>query len=136
MPFNPEVTTVNQKLQFGAESTSALGTNVAATKLILCYDLQWGPMADVKMYSGTGRKYPSAQIENSEWVEGTVGGYLDYNCIIYLLAGGMGSVSPVAPGASATAKDWGYIPPLTGSLLPQTDFIQPSESVRARQPSY
>src|SRR5258708_4159054 len=117
MPFNPEVTTINQKLQFGAESTSALGTNVAATKLILCYDLQWGPMADVKMYEGTGRKYPAAQIENSEWVEGTLGGYLDYNGIVYLLASTMGSVSPVAHGASTTAKDWVYIPPLTGTIV-------------------
>src|SRR5260221_1507566 len=136
MPFNPEVTTVNQKLQFGAESTSALGRNVAATKLILCYDLQWGPMADVKMYSGTGRKYDAAQIENSEWVEGTVGGYLDYNGIIYLLAGAMGSVSPVAHGASTTAKDWVYIPPLTGSIMPQPYTIEQGDSIRARRASY
>src|SRR5260221_9445345 len=136
MPWNPEVTTINQKLQFGAESTSALGVTVPANRLILCYDLQWGPMADVKMYSGTGRKYDAAQIENSEWVEGTVGGYLDYNCIVYLVAGAMGSVSPVAHGASTTAKDWVYIPPLTGSIVPQTYSIEQGDSVRARKASY
>src|SRR5260221_2709917 len=136
MPFNPEVTTANQKLQFGAESTSALGTNVAASKLILCYDLQWGPMADVKMYEGTGRKYPAAQIENSEWVEGTLGGYLDYNGIVYLLASTMGSVSPVAHGASTTAKDWVYIPPLTGTIVPQTYTIEQGDAVRARKANY
>src|SRR5260221_654750 len=136
MPWNPEVTTINQKLQFGAESTSALGTTVPANRLILCYDLQWGPMADVKMYSGTGRKYDAAQIENSEWVEGTVGGYLDYNGIIYLLAGAMGSVSPVAHGASTTAKDWVYIPPLTGSIVPQPYTIEQGDSIRARRASY
>src|SRR5438132_1649023 len=82
MPFNPHNSTINQHLQFGAESTSNLGVNVAANKLILCYDIQWGPMADIKMYEGTGRKYPSSQIENSEWVERTLAGkhfnyYLD-----------------------------------------------------------
>src|SRR5260221_2409600 len=136
MPFSPEVTSVNQKLQFGAESTSNLGVNVAATKLILCYDLQWGPMADVKMYEATGRKYRAAQIENSEWVEGTLGGYLDYNGIVYLLASTMGSVSPVAHGASTTAKDWVYTPPLSGTIVPQTYTIEQGDAVRARKVNY
>jgi hypothetical protein len=137
MPFNPELSSINQRLQFGAESTSNLGVNVPANKLIQCYDLQWGPMANVNMYSGTGRKYPSAQIENSEWVEGTLGGELDYNGIIYLLAGTMGSVSPVAHGASAVAKDWIYTPPLTGSIVPQTYTIEHGDSaVRARKANY
>ena len=137
MPWSPEQSTINQKLQFGAESTSALGTNVAAGKLLLCYDLQWGPMADIKMYEGTGRKYPATQIENSEWVEGTLGGTLDYNGIIYLLASTMGSVSPVAHGASTTAKDWVFTPPLTGSIVPQTYTIEQGDpNVRARKVNY
>src|SRR5450759_1225277 len=100
MTFVHEIVTIHQHLQFGAESTTSLGVNVAANKLINCFDIQWGPMADIKMYEATGRKYPSAQIENSEWTEGTVGGELDYNGIIYLLAGAMGSASPAAHGAS------------------------------------
>jgi len=136
MPFNPEVTTINQKLQFGAESTSSLGVNVAASKLLQCYDIQWGPMADIKMYEATGRKYPLIQIENSEWVEGTLGGVLDYNGIIYLLAGTMGSVSPVAHGASTTAKDWVFTPPLTGTIVPQTYTIEQGDAVRAHKVNY
>ena len=136
MPWNPEVSTINQTLQFGAENTSALGTNVAATKLINCYDIQWGPMADVKMYEATGRKYPTSQIENSEWVEGTVAGTLDYNGIIYMLASTMGSVTPTAHGASATAKDWVFTPPLTGSIVPQTYTIEQGDSVRAHKANY
>src|SRR6266704_5066262 len=137
MPYSPELTTINQRLQFGAESTSALGTNVPANKLIQCFDLQWGPMADVKMYEATGRKYPATQIENSEWVEGTLGGTLDYNGIIYLLAGTMGSVTPIAHGASTVAKDWIYTPPVTGSIVPQTYTIEHGDSsVRARKANY
>jgi len=137
MPYTPQITTINQHLQFGAESTSALGTNVAANKLINCFDIQWGPMADVKMYEATGRKYPGAQIENSEWVEGTVGGELDYNGIIYLLAGAFGTASPIAHGASATAKDWVFTPPLTGSITPQTYTIEQGDTVvRARKANY
>lgn len=137
MTWNPELTSANQHIQFGAESTSNLGVNVPANKLIQCFDLQWGPMADVKMYEATGRKYPTAQIENSEWVEGTLGGELDYNGIIYLLASTMGSVNPVAHGASAVAKDWIYVPPLTGSIVPQTYSIEQGDTaVRARKASY
>jgi len=136
MAWTQEISTVNQRLQFGAESTSALGVTVPANRLIQCFDLQWGPMADVKMYEATGRKYPSAQIENSEWVEGTVGGYLDYNCIIYLLSGTMGSISPIAHGASAVAKDWVWSPPLSGSVVPQPYTIEQGDSVRARRASY
>src|SRR5258708_2344842 len=136
MAWTQEISTINQRLQFGAESTSALGTNVAANRLIQCFGIQWGPMADVKMFEPTGRKYPSAQIENSEWVEGTLTGYLDYNCIIYLLASTMGSISPVAHGASTTAKDWVFIPPLTGSIVPQTYSIEQGDTVRARKASY
>src|SRR5258706_5399841 len=137
MPYSPELTTINQRLQFGAESTTALGTNVPANKLIQCFDLQWGPMADVNMYSATGRKYPTAQIENSEWVEGTLSGELDYNGIIYLLASTMGTASPVAHGASAVAKDWIYTPPLTGSIVPQTYTIEHGDTaVRARKANY
>src|SRR5258708_36145880 len=105
MAWTQEITTINQRLQFGAESTSALGVTVPANRLIQCFDLQWGPMADVKMYEPTGRKYPSAQIENSEWVEGTLGGYLDYNCIIYLLAGGGRSGPPAPQGARSHPHD-------------------------------
>src|SRR6266496_436531 len=105
MPWTPERSSINQRLQFGAESTSSLGTNVAATKLLQCFDVVLGPMADVMMYSPTGRKYPSSQIENSEWVEGTLGGTLDYNGLIYALASACGSAAPIAHGASATAKD-------------------------------
>jgi hypothetical protein len=136
MAWTQEISTINQRLQFGAESTTALGVNVPANKLIQCFDLQWGPMADVKVYDPTGRKYPSTTIENSEWVEGTVGGYLDYNCIIYLLASAMGSVSPVAHGASATAKDWVFTPPLTGSIVPQTYSIEQGDTIRGRKASY
>src|SRR5258708_30247907 len=107
MAWTQEIPPTNQRLQFGAESTSALGVTVPANRLIQCFDLQWGPMADVKMYEPTGRKYPSAQIENSEWVEGTVGGYLDYNCIIYLLAGANGNASPFAHRAPPTPNDSG-----------------------------
>ncbi len=136
MPWTPERSSINQRLQFGAESTSSLGTNVAATKLLQCFDVVLGPMADVMMYSPTGRKYPSSQIENSEWVEGTLGGTLDYNGLIYALASACGSAAPIAHGASATAKDWIFTPPLTGSIVPQTYTIEQGDGTFAHKVNY
>ncbi len=127
MPFTPKRSTVNQTLQFGLESTP--GTNVPANKLLQCFDIWLGPMADVNPYTPTGRKYVAIAIENSEWVEGTLGGVLDYNGVVYALSGVCGAAtSIVAAGNSAIAKLWTFIPPLTGSVQPQTYTIEQGEN--------
>jgi len=126
MPWTPERSTINQTLQFGLEATP--GTNVPANKLIQCFAVTFGPMADVAEFSATGRKYPTIVIENSEWVEGTLTGSLDYNGIVYALAGVSGAPTISAHGASATAKDWLFVPPLTGSVQPQTYTIEQGEN--------
>ncbi len=136
MAWTAERTTVNQKIQIGAESTSALGTSVAANKLLQNYDFTFGIMPDVTNYRPTGRKYDTVLIENSEWTEGTMAGTLDYNTSIYPLASAMGSVSAVAHLASATAKDWVFNPPVSGSVVPQTYTFQQGDSIRAHQLAY
>lgn len=136
MPWASERTSVNQRVQIGAESTSALGTAVAAGKLLENYSFTFGVSADVLFYTPTGRKYPAVQEENKEWVDGTMTGTLDYNSVIYPLSSAMGSVAPVAHGISSTAKDWIFTPPLTGSIVPQTFTIQQGSSTRAHQLAY
>lgn len=136
MAWQAERTSTNQKVQVGAESTSALGTPVAATKLLECFSWNFGVNADVKMYRPTGHKYDSTQEENIEWSEGSLDGTLDFNGIIYPLASVMGSVAPVAHGVSSTAKDWIFTPPITGSVVPQTYTLQQGDSVRAHQIAY
>ncbi len=127
MPWSPERSYINQKLQFGLETTP--GTNVAAAKLIQCLDVTFGPMADVATYWPTGRKYPAVVIENSEWVEGTLNANeLDYNGSVYPLSGACGAAVITAHGASTVAKDWTFTPPLTGSVQPQTFTIEQGEN--------
>ncbi len=126
MPFTPKRSTVNQTLQFGLETTP--GVNVPANKLIQCFDIVLGAMPDVNSFTATGRKYPTIVIENSEWVEGTLSGVLDYNGIVYALAGVCGAPTISAHGASATAKDFLFVPPLTGSVQPQTFTIEQGEN--------
>lgn len=134
--WSPERSTINQKVQIGAESTSALGTAVAASKSLGCFDFQFGTSVDLAEYAPTGHKYTSIQNLNEEWVDGTMGGDMDYNGLIYPLASAMGSITPTAHGSSATAKDWIFVPPLTGSIVPQTYTFQQGDSTRAHQLSY
>lgn len=136
MPFVPEITTVNQRIQIGAEATSALGTAVAASKILECFDWTIGIDGDVLFYRPTGRKYASTQEQNTEYTTGTLAGEMDYNGVIYPLGGVMGSVTSVAHLASTTAKDWIFTPPLTGSIVPQTYTLQQGDSTRARQVAY
>ena len=137
MTWTQERSTVNQHVQIGAESTSALGTSVSAGKLLQCFDFQFGVSADVNMYRATGRKYDSTQIENTEWVDGTMTGPLDYNGLIYPLASVMGSVAPAAYSSSATAKGWTFSPPTTGSIVPQTYTIEQGDTTtRAHKVNY
>lgn len=137
MPWVAERSTINQRVQIGAEATTALGTNVAAGKLLECFDFVFGINGDVNAYTPTGHKYATAQEENTEWLDITVGGNLDYNGIIYLLASAMGSASPVAHGASSTAKDWVFTPPVIGpSIVPQTYTLEQGDSIRAHKVNY
>lgn len=135
MTWTPQISTVNQTLQLGAESTP--GTGVAASKLINCFMFQFGPKGNFKQTTGTGRKYPSVQQLNSEWTEGSYSGSMDYNGIIYPVAGALGIANPAAHGTSSVAKDWKYDAILSGSRQPQTYTIEQGEAAtRAHKFAY
>lgn len=134
MTFTPERTSVNQRVQVGAEST--IGTAVPANKLLQCFDWTFGIEAEIQKFTPTGHKYVSVQEENMEWVSGTLSGTLDYNGMLYPLSGVMGAVTPVSHGSSATAKDWIFTPPITGSVAPQTYTIQQGDSSHAHSFAY
>ena len=131
-----ERTSINQRVQIGAESNTALGTPVACGKLLECFDWVFGINGDIVTYAPTGHKYYTISEENTEWTDFTVGGVMDYNGVCYPLSGVMGAVSPVAHLASITAKDWIWTPPIYGSVVPQTYTTQQGDSVRAHETAY
>lgn len=137
MPYTPRRATVNQKVQLGVESNTALGTVVACTKIFNVFDWQFGVESDTNTYRATGHKFPALQEENKEWTSIAVTGDLDYNGIIYPLASVYGATTPVAAGASATAKKWIFNPPIVGSVVPQTYTIEQGDpSTRAHRFGY
>lgn len=136
MTWTAEVSSINQRIQIGAEATTALGTPVAASKLLECFTWTLGVDAGVSTFGSTGHKYDEAQEEDWEQTSIDVAGNLDFNGVIYLLSSAMGSVTPVAHLASTTAKDWIFIPPVTGSIVPQTYTVMQGDAVRARSFPY
>jgi hypothetical protein len=126
--------TVNVRTQIGVESTA--GTSVAANKVLQAYDFKTGIKPVIQMVAASGRKYPASQLENKEWVGGTLSGSMDFNHLPYLLSSAWGTITPVAHGASATAKDWVGTPPVTGSTTPQTYTFEQGDSVRAHKFTY
>jgi hypothetical protein len=134
MTFTPEISSVNQRTQIGAEST--IGTPVAATKLLECFTWTYGINADVSMFGASGHKYDETQEENFEESTMEASGNLDFNGILYPLSSVMGAVTPVTHLASATAKDWIFTPPITGSVAPQTYTLMQGDAVRARSFPY
>jgi hypothetical protein len=130
----PELAYINQRTQLAAESVA--GTAVAATKRLNCFDFVFGALPAVSAYRPSGTKYDAAQEEDTELSNITVGGILDYNGLPYLLSGVMGIVAPVNHSPSTTAKDWIYVPPVSGSVACQTYSFENGDAVRARKFCY
>jgi hypothetical protein len=136
LTYSPERASVNQRVQVGAESLTALGTSVPANKNLLPFDFQFGASFDLSNYKATGHKYDVIQEANEEWVDGSMSGSGCYNTLVYPLAGAMGSTTPVASGDSTTAKDWVFTPPITGSKEPQTFTFEQGDGTNAEKLTY
>jgi hypothetical protein len=124
---------VNQVIQLGVESTP--GSPVACSKLLQAFAWTLGAKPTTKQYRGTGRQYPSASTELMEYASGKISGPGDFNQLLYPISSVLGKVSPVAHGASSTAKDWIFVPGLTGSYAAnaQTYTLQNGDSNDAEQ---
>lgn len=134
MTFTPEASSINQLLQLIPEVTP--GVQLAANRRLNCMQYKFGVKGNFKSTAGTGRKYPSVQQLNSEWVEGSFDGSMDYNGLLYPFTGAMGVTTPVAHGSSAVAKDWVVDASLSGAKQPQTFSFEQGDSVRAHKFAY
>jgi hypothetical protein len=126
-----EITTVTQQVQIGKETTA--GTAVACPTLLKCFGWDLGIDAGISEYTPSGNKYPSTAELDWEQSLFTLGGTCDYNGIIYPLSMILGTVSPVAHGASSTAKDWVWTPSINAQVTPQTYTLMQGDAVRARK---
>jgi len=131
MSFSPERASVNQSLQLGIETTP--GTAVPANKRVDCYMFSFTIKPSLKSMAGTGRKFPVVQQINSEYTDGTYSGSMDFNGLLYPLAGVYGVQTAAAHGSSTVAKDWVFDAVLSGAKQPQTLSIEQGESATRAQ---
>ena len=88
MTFVQEIASTNQQPQFGVEST--WGTPVACNRLIKTLDIVPAINGQTTPYTPTGNRYPSAQEQDWEQLDFTIGGIMCYNALAYLLPGEIG----------------------------------------------
>jgi hypothetical protein len=136
MVWASEVISINQKVQFGVESTSTLGTSVPANKLLQCFDFKFTINADVQFFSATGRKYDSVGIENSEWVTGDMTGDVDYNGLIYPLSRCDGVCLAGCSPIIRHRKGLDLYPTCHWLVVPQTYTIEQGDAIRAHKFTY
>lgn len=136
MAWQQERASINQRIQIGAESLTALGTAVPANKNLLPFTFQFGPSFDLATYMATGHKYPVIQEANEEWVDGSLSGSGCYNTLVYPLAGACGTTTPTTSGSSTTAKDWVFTPPIAGVKEPQTYTFEQGDGTTAEKLAY
>src|SRR5437588_4959104 len=130
----PERATVNQRIQLGKETTP--GTNVAASKIVECFDVGFSVKPDIKTYRGTGRRWASVAEENREWSELKWTGNLDYSGMVYLVSGPWGAATITTHTGGTTSKDWVWTPPTSGAITPITYTIEQGDAVRAHKVNY
>jgi hypothetical protein len=129
-----ERASINQKIQIGVETTA--GTSVPANKSLQCFSFTPSVEAEVSFYRATGHKYSSIQELNKESSTSGMEGNMDFNGLVYPLSGIMGTATVGAAASSTTAKQWAFVPPITGNASPKTFTIEQGDLVRAHKFSY
>jgi len=120
-----ERSTTFQGLQIGPENTAAPGTQVAATKRLLCTQIEVNPKPMVTLYRPIGTKGHTAAAKGKEHSENKLSGILAYNDAVYLfesLLKASGGPTPV-PGGAVSQK-WTYNPSQKAPETPQTFTVE------------
>jgi hypothetical protein len=127
----PERASVFEKAQIGVESTA--GTDVAATKIIQSFSIAPSIQSESQVFRPQGQKFNVAAIQNKEWTEADIEGYLDFNELAYLLASLM---SYAAPSGTAPAYTWTFAPAQSSADTVKSYTVETGSSVRAQQFTY
>jgi hypothetical protein len=125
---------VNQVVQIGVEATH--GTGTVAGKLLSAWDWTFGAKAATKQFTGTGRKYPSASAELTEYSVGKIAGHGDFAALVYPLSSVWSAATIASVGTSTTAKSWTFVPPIAGAAAPKSFVVQQGDANDAEQYQY
>lgn len=123
---------VDQVVQLGVETVA--GTPVAATKRIpgLSFDIK--AILETQKHRAKGSNVNTSSTIHKRWANGTYGGIVDYNSIVYALSGlcGIIGATPVQIGATA-GYTWDFNPVSTGAdPFPKTFTLEKGDDEAAQ----
>ncbi len=124
--------TINQKTQFGLESTA--GTDVACSKVFEAVDVNMGVQIDINKKRAMGRRFPRLVTVGNEMMGLKYSGKPTFDEMLYLWANTLGNVSPTAQGAAG--KLYTLVAALTGPQSPQPFSLQQGDTVRAHKVNF
>jgi len=116
---------VNQRLLLGAESV--IGAAVGATKDFPSLSIEPVRMQDDQFYRPAGQLIPGSGVKHREMSEPTYEAGVDYNEIIYILAGLFGA--PTTSNPSGSAYQHIFAPTKSNFGTPQTFTVRRGDSV-------
>lgn len=122
--------TVDKGIQLGVETTS--GTQVSANRKVANLDIQFAPELAVETFRKPGEKYPSSSVVHEAIMRGSYNGALDYNALIYPLAGLFG-YAVTTPSGGTLSRKWRHVPVMSGrDALQKTFTIERGDSAAAQ----
>ena len=129
-----ERASISQLMQWGAESTAAQGTPVAAGKLFSSLELTGGIKAENTPFRPTGHKYASFVVPGKEWSEWKLAGQATYGELVYPLASILCNVAPA--NDTTLGKLWTFAPALSAEDTVRTYTVEIGSGVRAHSFAY
>lgn len=126
--------TIGRTTQFGVETTPGVAPVAGATKQITDLTISLDPTFTVTEVRGTGRRFDaSVNPTGQESIGGKLAGGLGYNSFVYPASMVWGAATITTPAGGVNARQWKWIPSLTGSIPPKTFDIEQGDVNDAEQ---
>jgi hypothetical protein len=128
----PEVATIANGVQIGAETTP--GTGVAAGKLLNYLSLEPGINIGFNRFRPMGSKVAGAITPNQDYTEWSVSGQGTYSELVYPFCSVLNNVSPSTVDTSA--RLWTFEPAARSEDTVKTYTVEAGSATRAQKASY
>jgi hypothetical protein len=128
----PEVSTISNAIQIGAETTP--GTGVAAGKLLNYLSLAPGIDLSFNRYRPMGQKFAGALVPGKDATSWAVTGQGSYSELIYPFCSALVNVTPST--VDTTAKLWTFTPAARTEDTVKTYTVEVGSATRAQKAAY
>lgn len=129
-----ERATVFEAVQIGVEGTA--GTEADANKILEAYSIAPKRAGKIDTFRPEGMKFATLAMANKDHTEAGIDGILDYQNIVYMLAGLINYAGTPTQQGTFSAYKWTFNPDTDGPDTVKTYTVEQGSSVRAQQFEY